>query len=278
MISQMYRESARIHAADSGNAVCLEIFFERLIGAKIGRLRIITDYQTGKKQSARLHVFAVHSVIADFGNGQSDELSGVGRIGKDLLIAAHTRIEYDLTASFNGRAKGDSVDYRPVLQREERAVQQRIDRLRGTPLRARRRLFAGPAASESAAAHRPTLTLRLSREAKGAVSDGQGEILYEASVSDIKGSSWQTAVFDISAFTELLDASDEVTLTLLMDDPSADSGVTAYGMGIAAVHVTGNTAASGNNTVLVTVILVILALMVIGGFVFLLLRHRKRRH
>ena len=120
MISQMYRESARIHAADSGNAVCLEIFFERLIGAKIGRLRIITDYQTGKKQSARLHVFAVHSVIADFGNGQSDELSGVGRIGKDLLIAAHTRIEDNLTASFNGRAKGDSVEYRPVLQREER--------------------------------------------------------------------------------------------------------------------------------------------------------------
>jgi hypothetical protein len=138
-------------------------------------------------------------------------------------------------------------------------------------------LFAGTAAAENASAHKPTLTLRLSREAKGAVSDGQGEILYEATVSDVKGSHWQTAVFDISEFTRLLDASDEVTLTLLMDDPAADSRVTAYGMGIAALHVTGNTAASGSNRTLATVILAALGLMVIAAFVFLLWRHKKRR-
>jgi hypothetical protein len=138
-------------------------------------------------------------------------------------------------------------------------------------------LFAGTAAAENASAHKPTLTLRLSREAKGAVSDGQGEILYEATVSDVKGSHWQTAVFDISEFTRLLDASDRVTLTLLMDDPAADSRVTAYGMGIAALHVTGNTAASGSNRTLATVILAALGLMVIAAFVFLLWRHKKRR-
>ena len=139
-------------------------------------------------------------------------------------------------------------------------------------------LFAGAMAFENASDHKPTLTLRLTREAKGAVADGEGELLYEASVSELKGSNWQTAVFDISSFTELLDASDEVTLTLLMDDPEKDSSVTAYGMGIAAIHVTGNTAASGNSTVTAVVILVILALMVIAAFVFLLIKHKRRRH
>ena len=138
-------------------------------------------------------------------------------------------------------------------------------------------LFAGPMAFENASAHKPTLTLRLTREAKGAVADGEGELLYEASVSELKGSNWQTAVFDISSFTDLLDASDEVTLTLLMDDPDSDGAVTAYGMGIAAIHVTGNTATSGNSTVTAVAILSVLALMVIAAFVFVLVKHLRKK-
>lgn len=137
-------------------------------------------------------------------------------------------------------------------------------------------VFGGAVASENAGSRKPTLTLRLTRAAKGTVADGDGEILYEASVSDVKGSNWQTVSFDISAFTALLDASDEVTLTLLMDDPAEDTLVTAYGMGIAGVYVTGSTAASDHSTATVVVVLVLLGLMVLGGFLFVFLRYKKR--
>ncbi len=138
-------------------------------------------------------------------------------------------------------------------------------------------LFAGQLASEASSA-KPTVTLRLTRAAKGSVADGDGEILYEASVSDVKAGSWQTAVFHVTEFTSLLDASDEVTLTLLMDYPldNAPDGPTAHNLGLAGIYITGNTAAAGTSAGLVVGIIIVLILLVAGVFVFLYLRHRRK--
>ena len=125
-------------------------------------------------------------------------------------------------------------------------------------------LYAGQAGAFGASAEeRPTLTLRLIRPSKGSASEGDGEILYEASVSEVKGSSWQTATFDIAEFVSHLDAEDTVTLTLLMDHHAADS---SYNLGLAGVYVTGNTVASKSSKGLV--IGIVIALMVIGGGAF----------
>ena len=125
-------------------------------------------------------------------------------------------------------------------------------------------LYAGQAGAFGVSAEeRPTLTLRLTRPSKGSSSEGDGEILYEASVSEVKGSSWQTATFDIAEFVKHLDAEDTVTLTLLMDHHAADS---SYNLGLAGVYVTGNTVASKSSKGLV--IGIVVALVVIGGGAF----------
>lgn len=137
-------------------------------------------------------------------------------------------------------------------------------------------LYAGQTGAASAAL--PTVTLRLTRSAKGAVADGDGEILYIASVEGVNAVSWQSATFSVSSFTEKLDASDEVTLTLLMDYPadSAPTGKTTHDLGLAGIYTVGNTAASGTSSGVVIAVVVLLVALVAGVFVFLFLRNKRR--
>ncbi len=139
-------------------------------------------------------------------------------------------------------------------------------------------LYAGMTAS-SGSSERPTVTLRLTRSPKGAVADGDGEIRYEASVSEVRSGAWQSAVFDVTPFTTLLDPSDEVTLTLLMDYPAeaAPAGNTSHDLGLAGIYITGHTAATKTPSGLVVGIIIALILLVAAVFVFLLLRHKKKR-
>ena len=137
-------------------------------------------------------------------------------------------------------------------------------------------LYGGPMGG--AASSKPTVTLRLTRASKGSVADGAGEIRYEASVDGIKSGSWQTVSFDITAFTSLLDASDEVTLTLTMDYPpdTAPKGPSAHHMGLAGVYVLGPVAVGGAPTGVVVAVVAVLILLVVGVTLILFLRHRKK--
>ena len=128
------------------------------------------------------------------------------------------------------------------------------------------------------ASAKSTVPLRLTRAAKGAVAEGLGEIRYEASVSEIKSASWQTVSFDISSFTTLLDASDEVTLTLTMDYPldTAPNGPTAHHMGLAGIYVTGATAGSSLGiwiTIAIAAVLVVATVVITA----LIVTRRRRR-
>ena len=133
-------------------------------------------------------------------------------------------------------------------------------------------LYAGQAGAFGVSAEeRPTLTLRLTRPSKGSTSEGDGEILYEASVSEVKGSSWQTATFDIGEFVNYLDAEDTVTLTLLMDHHAADS---TYNLGLAGVYVTGSTVSSGVSKGLVIGIVIACVVFIGGVFGYLFLKNK----
>ena len=138
-------------------------------------------------------------------------------------------------------------------------------------------LYGGPMGTASN--EKPTVTLRLTRPSKGSVADGDGEIRDEASVQDVKAGSWQTTSFDISGFTTLLDASDEVTLTLVMDYPASSSpkGPSAHHMGLAGMYVTGATAATGVSAGTVAAVVVVLILLVGGVTAILFIRHRKKK-
>jgi hypothetical protein len=138
-------------------------------------------------------------------------------------------------------------------------------------------LYAGPVRTGSeGGTDKPTVTLRLTRPSKGAGSAGDGTILYEATVTDVKGGVWQTLTFDIASFTEQLDASDEVTMTLLVDYPSAETWHAATELGLAGVYITGNTAADRPSTGVVVGIVAALVVLVVVGFLFL--RSRRRRY
>ncbi|MBQ9151559.1 MAG: hypothetical protein IJX72_04855, partial [Clostridia bacterium] len=131
--------------------------------------------------------------------------------------------------------------------------------------------------SSNSTRERPTVTLRLTRDAKGLASEGDGALLYEASVPGVKDGVWQTAVFDVEAFTSILEYEDEVTLTLLMDYGTDGELYEINHLGLAGIYITGDTAASQTSPWLVIAIVAVLAVLVVGVFVFLLIRH-KRRH
>ena len=138
-------------------------------------------------------------------------------------------------------------------------------------------LYAGPVRNGGSSA-KPTLTLQLTRAATGSVADGDGEVVYEASVADVKGSVWQTAVFNVEEFVSKLDASDEVTMTLLLDYPldTAGEDASSHNLGLAGVYITGHTAASGAPAWVVIVVVIALILLVGAVVVILFLRHRKQ--
>lgn len=142
-------------------------------------------------------------------------------------------------------------------------------------------LFAGEvkdpdAVSDAATRQKPAVTLRLTRASKGRVADGDGTVLYEASVSQIKNGVWQTVAFDVESFTELLEYDDEVTLTLLLDYPDDGELRPSHELGIAGIYIRGNTAAPRTSPGLVIAVVAVLAVAVIGVFVFLLVRHKRR--
>ncbi|MBE6653016.1 MAG: hypothetical protein E7610_06340 [Ruminococcaceae bacterium] len=135
-------------------------------------------------------------------------------------------------------------------------------------------LYAG---GEDASVKASRITLRLTRFSKGSTGDGDGEILYEASVGDIRDGVWHTLAFDVGGFTTLLDSDDEVSMMLLMDYGGGASDCSSAYLGLAGVYVSGNAAAAKHSTGLVIGVVAALSVVVIGVFVFLLIRYRRRR-
>ena len=116
-------QRARVDAGDGDDAVRLEPHVEVLAGAPVGR-RCDRGAQHAAAHAAcrearRFHVLVVGADIADMREGEGDDLSGIRRIGEDLLIAGHRRVEADLADRDAGRARAPSFDDGAVGQDEE---------------------------------------------------------------------------------------------------------------------------------------------------------------
>ena len=139
-------------------------------------------------------------------------------------------------------------------------------------------LYAGACRTAEAGEEKPTVTLRLTRPSTGAVSEGKGALIYDASVSDVSGGVWQSAVFEVGAFTSLLGDTDEVTLTLLLDYDPAVKSPSANHMGIAGIYTAApEEQANALSSGWITVIVAVVAVAVVGGVVLALLSRRSRR-
>src|SRR5579864_2555589 len=88
------RQRTCIDAGNSGDVVQLEPGVESRKRTIVGwMLRVGAHDQAPYGRSERLDVLAVGSDDPDMGKSEGYDLSGIGRIGKDLFIPGHRRVE-----------------------------------------------------------------------------------------------------------------------------------------------------------------------------------------
>src|SRR5437660_3406256 len=69
---------------------------------------------------ARLRVFAVHAVVPLVGVGHGHDLARVRRVGQDLLVAGHRRVEHGLAEGLPGSPEPAAPERGAVLEDQER--------------------------------------------------------------------------------------------------------------------------------------------------------------
>jgi hypothetical protein len=75
-------------------------------------------------------VFAIDTVVADVGIGQGDDLTAVGRIGQDFLVAGQRGVEDDFADAAAAGADALALKHRSVGQGKKGGRKMRHD---GTP-------------------------------------------------------------------------------------------------------------------------------------------------
>ncbi len=118
-----------------------------------------------------------------------------------------------------------------------------------------------------------SLTLRLSRAAKGTGASGVGMLVYETKVEGI-GSEFTSASFDVTDFTNRIEAEDEITISLILE---ADEGL-SHDIDLAGVYVTNaKTRSPIDLGALLLIVVIILAIIAACVIVMWILRTRSRR-
>jgi hypothetical protein len=122
MRTQMPGERARVQLADPHDALLVEISVQLAGGAPRGGDRgDLAHHEAGHLGLGRLHVVAVHPVVADVGIGHRDDLPRVRGIGEHLLVAAQGGVEDHLARGLRRPAEGAAGEQRAVLQGQDRA-------------------------------------------------------------------------------------------------------------------------------------------------------------
>lgn len=104
LLAEDASQATGIDAGDGDGAVGFQVVRQRLLAAPVaGDQRQVANDQAGGPDTVGLGVFRGGTGIADVRVGQGDDLLGVGRIGKDFLVAGHGGVEHHLA---NGLAVG----------------------------------------------------------------------------------------------------------------------------------------------------------------------------
>jgi hypothetical protein len=135
-IEQLARDHARHSAADpqpadegpgvdpgqAHDAGLGEVVAERAGGREVaGDPAGLTDDEARHLQLSALDVRGVHPVVADLGRGHAEDLTAVGGVGEDLLVARHRGVEADLAGNGAAGTEGVADKDRAVLEGECRA-------------------------------------------------------------------------------------------------------------------------------------------------------------
>src|SRR5437763_9062148 len=97
----------------------LEILVQRAGRAEIAHPAAqLAEHEAADPRPAALGVLVVDPVVADLRVGHRHDLAVVGRVGEDLLVTRHARVEDDLAVDLTTGAKGRSCEDCAVFQRE----------------------------------------------------------------------------------------------------------------------------------------------------------------
>src|SRR4029079_10652227 len=117
--AQHPRQRARVDVRDGDNVVTRQVVAQRAFGAPVaGDRGLLAHDEAGDLRAARLGVVVRDAVVAHLGRRHRDDLAGVRRIGEDLLVAGHARVEHDFAAGLAGGPRGFPFVPDPVFERQ----------------------------------------------------------------------------------------------------------------------------------------------------------------
>ena len=87
----------------------------------LGKWRETLDDKGFEKRLARFDVFGIDAGVADQRIRHGDDLTGVGRVGQDFLIARHRGIENDFANGFALKAVSLAAKNTPVFEQQRGA-------------------------------------------------------------------------------------------------------------------------------------------------------------
>ncbi len=113
----MPHQSPRIDPLQSDDFILFQILAQRILIPPVARVfAILLDDKPGGVDLPRLPILSVRSDITDQRIRHRNNLFAVRWIGNYLLIAAHTRIEYDLAAPNPQRSERAAPKHRAIFQ------------------------------------------------------------------------------------------------------------------------------------------------------------------
>ena len=122
LLAQQAGELAGVDVGDGHHAAALEVLAQRQRGAPVaGEQRQVANHKTCRSNQRRFLIFRRGAGIPDVRVSQGDYLSGVGRIGKNFLIARHRRIEDHFAGRIPFCSDGDAVENGSICQSQHGA-------------------------------------------------------------------------------------------------------------------------------------------------------------
>jgi hypothetical protein len=113
------RHAPRVDASDADQALRFQPGVEALRGAPVRRAGDLgAQHAAARGRGDGLDVFGIGADIADMGEGEIDDLAGIGRVGHDLLVAGNRGVEADFANRLARGAKALAPENCPVSQNQ----------------------------------------------------------------------------------------------------------------------------------------------------------------
>src|SRR5947207_2611743 len=113
-------QCARINAVNRDDVPAFQISVEGFLRAPTGSYATcFAHHEALDPRAIRFFVFTVNTVVANQRIGHTNDLTGVGGIGKDLLVTRHRGIEDHLAGALAFRRPRSTVESAAIFEGEE---------------------------------------------------------------------------------------------------------------------------------------------------------------